>query len=249
MRLIVTRPRAETERLGGLLAGLGHGVEACPLMSIRFHDDVAVPGKDYAAVLITSANGARGVGHWLARKGADAPLAGALAVTVGPASEAAAGAAGFKRIARAAGDVAALIDWVIENLKPAAGPLLYASGAVTTGALCETLTGCGYLLDRVVFYEAVARPALPGAIRAGLAADSFDGVLLYSPRTARIWADLTARAGLTARAKNLQYFCLSANVAQAVARTISPASPARVCTTPGEAAMIKCVQAAPGCRS
>jgi hypothetical protein len=61
-----------------------------------------------------------------------------------------------------------------------------------------------------------------------------NGVLLYSPRSARIWCDLMVKSGLDREAATPIYFCLSDNVAKILPQPWQK----RVAKTPDEAAML-----------
>jgi len=237
MRLILTRPREDAGATAAALEALGHGAVRAPLLEIAFLTQAPVTARDYAAVLVSSANAARA----LAAHPANARLKGALAVAVGPASAAAAGRAGFGRVQQAHGDVEGLIAWVRENLDPGAGPLLYASGAVTTGNLEETLSASGFRVDRAVLYEARPEAVLPEPARTALVQGAADGVLLFSPRTARIWIDLVRAAGLWERARALTHYCLSSNVAAVLADAPGGSPPVAVADRPEEAALIRLI--------
>src|SRR4029078_10623456 len=92
---------------------------------------------------------------------------------------------------------------IIAHASPAAGPVLYLSGLDTASDFAGHLERSGFAVERVIVYE--ARPA------ARLAADAAraEGVLLYSPRSARLWLDLAAKQGLSADA--MLHFWLLAN--------------------------------------
>jgi uroporphyrinogen-III synthase len=243
MRLIVTRPREDARRLSQRLAAAGHEVILAPLLDIWPRDDQPVPERPYQAVLITSANGARALMHRpeLAR------LIRATAIAVGPASAAAARDAGFVRVAQAEGDVAALACSATGVLRPEDGPLLYVSGAVTAGDLASSLGASGFEVDRVVAYEARPVEALPeqcasalAAVAAGVAGAA-EGVILYSPRTARIWASLVAAADLVPAAMQLSHYCLSDNVAASVRYGLGAAVRVQVASRPDEAALLEII--------
>ncbi|HCX66358.1 MAG TPA: uroporphyrinogen III synthase HEM4, partial [Rhodobiaceae bacterium] len=57
MRLLVTRPEEDSASLADALVALGHEVVMAPLLTIRFLDDVFLPGDRWQALLFTSANG------------------------------------------------------------------------------------------------------------------------------------------------------------------------------------------------
>ena len=122
-------------------------------------------------------------------------------------------AAGWGAVHEAGGDVAALIAAVRRQVAPADGPLLYVSGETVTGDLEQSLAASGYAVDRVVLYAAEPVAGAPPAAVTGLRDGTADAVLLYSPRTAQIWARLTIAAGLGGAAAGLRHLCLSANVA------------------------------------
>ncbi len=210
MMLIVTRPRLDAASLQRKLAARGHEVRLSPLLNIVDVPGVSIPRADYQAVLISSANGARA----LARHEARARLIGLPAFTVGPQSAAAAREAGFRKVTPAGGNVVALIERVGEMLSSGDGPLLYLSGEETTGDIAGALGARGFTIDRAVLYA--AQPAVhitTAAVRA-LRAGTAGGVLLYSPRSARIWAKCIAADNLVPYMETLLHFCLSPPVAE-----------------------------------
>jgi len=240
VRLVVTRPEGDAEALARRLEAAGHAVLLAPLLSIRPVDELEVPGRDYQAVLITSANGARA----LAGRAELARLQGATAIVVGPASAEAAARAGFGRIEQADGDVHALVRSTVALLRPGDGPLLYVSGAVTAGDLAAKLQASGFEVDRVVAYEARPAEALPAQCLAAIAAGDADGVVLYSPRSARIWAALVAEAGLAAAALQMVHYCLSENVAGALREELRDGVAVEVARRPDDAALLELIPAA-----
>ncbi|HFC04289.1 MAG TPA: uroporphyrinogen-III synthase, partial [Rhizobiales bacterium] len=184
MHLLVTRPEPDA---AGLIAGLelaGHKVRHFPLLEIRFHQSAEMPEIKPQAVLITSANGARGMER-LADMQAFSDI---LAITVGASSAAAAEQAGFTNICKTGrGDVVGMIDYVRTHLKPENGTLLYASGHKTSGDLAGQLRESGFVVERVVLYQAVRAEKLPDELCQLIRDGGIDGVLLFSPRTAKIW--------------------------------------------------------------
>jgi len=73
----------------------------------------------------------------------------------------------------------------------------------------------GFTVDRVTLYDAVPAASL-GAIAAEVRAGTLSGVLLYSPRTARLFASAVAGAGLDQDMAQVICYCLSPNVALAL---------------------------------
>jgi uroporphyrinogen-III synthase len=225
MRIAVTRPEEDAGPLKAQLEALGHQVVMTPLMTIRPRAGVAIPERPWQAVALTSANGIRAL-----------PEAHGLdefrTLTVGPQSLKAALARGLKAEAHG-GDVNGLAAFIRSALDPQAGPILYLSGAETAGDLEGQLSGAGFACHRAVLYDAVPAESL-GAAETALSKGELDAVLLYSPRTARIWLKLAESAGLLAHAAHVRNFCLSANVA-----SVLPEGWARfVPQTPDEQAML-----------
>lgn len=212
MRLLVTRPEEDSAPLADALAALGHEAVMAPLLTIRFLGDTPLPEGPWQALLVTSANGARALG----RREDARPLLGLPIFAVGAASADAARAAGFARVEAAGGDVETLAVHVARVLVPEKGPLLHVAGSVVAGDLAALLGAKGFRVERAVLYEAAMAQTLPGAARKALEGGKLDGVILYSPRTARAFAALVTAAGLEACVKGLAAYCLSPAVAAAV---------------------------------
>jgi uroporphyrinogen-III synthase len=158
------------------------------------------------------------------------------ALTVGPQSLKAAQAAGFAAQAHG-GDVNGLAAYIRAELDPGAGPILYLSGAETAGDLEGQLTAAGFDCRRVVLYDAEPASGL-GEIEGELKAGGVDAVLLYSPRSAKIWRGLVEAAGLAAGAAAVRHLCLSRNVAAALPEGWKVA----VSASPDEAAILELLE-------
>jgi uroporphyrinogen-III synthase len=137
--------------------------------------------------------------------------------------------------------VAGLAAFIAANFRPEAGPVLYLSGAETSGDLQGSLQSLGYTVDRLTLYDAVPATSLGGASSV-IAQGKASGVMLYSPRTARIWSALVQQQGLEARAAKLNHFCLSANVAAALPETWRRS----IANSPHEDAMLALLDQTPG---
>lgn len=232
MRLLVTRPEEDSAPLADALSALGHEAVLAPLLDIRFLEDAELPEAAWQALLVTSANGVRA----LVRHDHAASLLSLPVLAVGPASADAARAAGFVKVEAAGGDVGSLAEHVGKALDPAAGPLLHVAGSAVAGDLAGMLEARGFSVTRAVLYEARLASALPEAARAALEEGTLDGVLLYSPRTARAFASLVRKAGLEARVTGLAAFCLSQAVADALDDL--PGLTVKIAREPDQAALI-----------
>lgn len=201
MRLLVTRPREDAQPLKEKLERLGHEVILSPLLEIVPRPDVEIPSGSYQSIALTSANAIRCLA---AARDLDR-LRSLPVLAVGPQSAAAARHAGFSDITEAGGDGEGLARYIMAHDKPEAGPILYLSGLDTASDFAGRLARAGFTVTRVVVYE--ARPTTALAAEAARA----EGVLLYSPRAARLWLDLAAKRAIAADV--MMHFCLSPNIA------------------------------------
>ncbi len=233
MRIAVTRPEEDAGPLRAKLEAMGHEVVMSPLLVIAPREGVEIPTQPWQAIAVTSANGIRALppGHG---------LASFRMLTVGPQSLAAATAAGFTAEAHG-GDVNGLAAFIRASLDPAKGPILYLSGAETAGDLEAQLASAGFACHRVMLYDAVQASAL-GTVEAALRQGQLDAVLLYSPRSARIWRTLVEQAGLAEHAARLVHLCLSPNVA----RSLPEDWMTRIAARPEEPAMLALLEQMPG---
>lgn len=226
MNIIVTRPEEDCSPLKAKLEALGHGVILMPLLRIVPRKPVFIRKLAYQAIVATSANGIRALtGH--------ENLKSIRMLTVGPQSKKAAQDAGFTKVEAHGGDLNGLVAHIARTLKPADGPLLYLSGNETAGDLEGQLKTAGFDCWRSIVYDAVqAKDA--GPAESALRARTADAVLLYSPRSARIWCKIMWDTGLIEEAASAHYFCLSKNVAATLPKTWS----STVAKSPDEAAML-----------
>ncbi len=202
MKLLVTRPLDDAQPLAEKLEGLGHEAVILPLLQIQARDSVSIPQGPFQALCVSSANG-------LAAKADLSPHHHVPFFAIGPQSALEARRQGFDHVHDKGGNVEGLVRVMCRSLQPENGPILYLSGSETTGDLEGKLKAEGFTVTRVIVYDA-APCALPDLAQqlAGV-----DGVLLYSPRTTKLWATQVKQARCEDRAKALTHFCLSANVA------------------------------------
>ena len=205
--LWIPRPTEDAEALSEALSQIGVRPLVAPVMSITYRSvDVHLDG--IGAVLFTSANGVRAFGH-------ATDLRGLPVYAVGSNTADEARTAGFREVYAAGGDVNMLADFIADHRKPQDGRLLHVAGSERAGDLAGLLSARGFTVDRQVLYDAVAAEELPNAVAEALDEGAIDGVVLFSPRTARIVCDLLTRAERQDAAPALTALCLSANVAEA----------------------------------
>ena len=240
MHILVTRPKTDSLALITALEKAGHQVSHIPLLDIKFFEHVEIPNQDYQAVLVTSANGVRALSH----NPNQIDVSKTTAITVGPASAKAAQQAGFNDIVQTElGDVNGIINYVKANLTPQNGPLLYPSGTKTTGDLQSTLSASGFKVERAILYEAQRLNALTDQIIDSIQSGKIKSVLLFSPRTAKIWLSLTKSCIDKSRLAKLGHFCLSQNVANVLVNALGNDCDITICKKPDTQHMLAAINA------
>lgn len=232
MRLLVTRPRDDAEAFAETLRARGHIAIVAPVMEVHVIAGEPLALDGVQAVLATSANGVRALAARTKRR--DVSL-----YAVGPQTAEAARDAGFPIVISAEGDSAALVATVAREADPAKGLLFHAAGAETAGRLRQTLQARGFRVETAVLYETVPVAKLPAEAEEALRNETVDGVFLFSPRSAKIFAALVEGAGLAAQCAKLIACCISAATAEA----LNPLSFARVAVagSPNQDAMLDLV--------
>jgi len=210
MRLLITRPRKESDVLARRLKGLGHEVLVEPMLSIENVQNVRIDSTNPQAIIITSINGARAFStHAQAGQFRDTPV-----YTVGAATADELG--NFNVVHKGSESVEALRNIICTELKLEVGPVLYIRGAHVAGDLARDLTTSGFKVDQVVIYEAVEAFAFSQTVVNGFENDLIDGVLLFSPRTAAMFSKLAMNSGLTKKLDSVTFYCLSENVSDSI---------------------------------
>jgi uroporphyrinogen-III synthase len=233
VHLLVTRPDPDGERTAAALRERGHDVTVAPLLRLE-HVDFELPNDAVGAVVLTSANAARAVAHHSRR----AALTALPAFTVGRHAAQAARLAGFQTIHCAEGDKVDLVDLVIASYAKKPQPLLYLAGEDRAGDLAADLAPHGLTVRTAVVYRAVKLERFAPAVETLLARGALDGVLHFSKRSAEAYIDCATRAGMLARALEPLHFCLSRQVAAALA---AAGATTKLAARPEEAALIDLV--------
>ncbi|MBZ0128530.1 MAG: uroporphyrinogen-III synthase [Rhodobacteraceae bacterium] len=203
--ILLTRAADQsTAYAADLRAACGEGlrIEVAPLLEI-----VPVAGapdlNDVHQLLFTSVNGVAEYAARTARR--DIPC-----LCVGGKTAETARAAGLRAEA-AEGTADDLLQLALQHPPPEGQHFLYLRGRHRASALAEWLTALGHATQDQIVYDQRQRPLAPGA-RA-----LFDGtpllVPLFSPRTARLFAEQAAQLDLSGAIA----ICLSNNVAAPLA--------------------------------
>jgi uroporphyrinogen-III synthase len=226
--LLLTRPRADSVRLAALLQAKGWRTLVDPLLEIR-QLPVALPDLgNVQAVLLTSRHAAPAL----------AALPRPLPVhCVGEATATVARMLTSAPVFAGPGDAVGMARQLAATLRPANGALLHLAGAEHRPELKAGLDAAGFSLIQRIVYRAVPARGLMAETRQALAEGAVQAVLLFSPRTAGVFAALSQELDLS----RTDALCLSANVAAAL-----PAERlrrVRVATRPEEAALLDLLEA------
>ncbi len=207
MSLLVTRPEPGASRTVEALRRRGVDVLSAPLFAI-VPTGTPRPAGRFAALLITSPNGAAGLSPAAADLPPELPV-----FAVGDRTADAVSAAGFTSVTSASGDQRALTRLVMGLVQPRYRILL-AVGEDHKDALPAALSRAGYEIATWLRYRAKAVPALPEAARVGVADGSVAAVLHFSRRASETFLALGEAAGLREGIAGLGHLCLSEDVAE-----------------------------------
>lgn len=207
MRMLVTRPEPDTQATMDRLAALDISAISAPVMTRQTLDAHFPPITGFAAMALTSTNALRA----LEDMGLLPQLLGLKVFAVGDRTAHEARLAGFGDVVSAEGTLDSLVTTIA--LARLEGPVLYPAGRHLSGDMARALAPHGLMVVTVPVYEMVAEERLPEAARAALAGGEIGGVLVYSRRTAEIFAALAAPCLSDEQKRALPMLCLSENVA------------------------------------
>ncbi len=236
MRLVITRPEPDASRTAHAVRALGHQALVAPLLAMRAIRDVRLPKRRFQGLILTSANALRAL-----QTHPEKDLVSALPVyAVGDATALAARRAGFARAVSAGSDVAGLVAHVRAAVPAQAGPLLHLCGDVVAGDPGALLAADGFRVQSVAIYAMDPAEVLPEAVQSALREGAVDGILLYSRRTAAVFAVALRRAGLAPLEPSVSCYCLS----QAIADTVAPvvAGTVHVAAAPTQIDLFACLK-------
>ncbi|MCX8501646.1 MAG: uroporphyrinogen-III synthase [Alphaproteobacteria bacterium] len=241
-RVMITRPYQDGVAVASRLTELGMVPLVEPVVEI-------LPGPDELsseltetigcqAIVFTSAHGADSLARHLANRRVQqvSALCSLPVFAVGEVTALAARAAGFTKVAVAAGDSRSLIALIASSLKPEQGLLIHFSGSVVAGDIAGQLQRQGFTVNRISLYTATPVASLSHAGVTALRAGDCDAVLFYSPRTVRIFESLVAAAELLPNLRAVAAICLSQAVADACQASYKQV---RVARTANESSMIE----------
>ena len=209
MKLLITRPEKSAKILSDKLRASGHETVCSALLEIVFNETTDLDLKGVQAFVVTSANGLAGLVKVTENR--DLPL-----FAVGDKTAKAAKYAGFKTVLSADGDVAGLGDLISQNAAIDKGTLLHAGGARVAGDLGSQLEVAGFSYRREILYDAIEAEKFSSETFSVVSEDKLDGILLFSPHTAKVFKRIVDAVGLNTHLEKLDAWCLSANVASEI---------------------------------
>jgi uroporphyrinogen-III synthase len=222
MHVLLTRPETDAEPLKSRIEQLGHRVSLAPLLTIVLEP---VPEKAIShapAIVATSRNGLRALAASPALKAAlELPV-----FVVGAGTAAYAKDLGFLDIVSGPGTAADLVPIIAAHHAAKTGPMVHLAGDHLAFDLAAALADLGIRLIALPAYRSVAAETFDPGIAAGLEAKGFDAVILMSPRTAAIWADLMQKPSFAAALTAMTHICLSEAVAAEVRDKLPKKCPA-----------------------
>ena len=211
MRVLITRPDPDGVDFAEACRKVGLTPLLAPLMTISYADK-SIDLEDVGALAFTSANGVRAFARLSAQR--DLPVFAVGRVTAAVASE-----LGFSNVLVADGDLPSLARLAAENAAKINGALFHGAGADRAGDLIKLLENTNIKARRETLYKAEAAKALPDAARNALVdTKPLEWATFFSPRTALLFSNLVADAGLQDRLTNTHAVCLSDAVAEALSK-------------------------------
>ncbi|WP_299818862.1 uroporphyrinogen-III synthase [uncultured Roseibium sp.] len=214
MRFLVTRPQPDCKRTADKLRAAGHLADEAPLLEFQVMPPEQLDLSDICAVAFSS----RRAVSVLREHSQIGELLGLPAFTVGEATAEACRLAGFQDVRSAGGDFAALGALILrESAGLAPGAVFYPAAHDRAGDL-ESFLKTGNLACRTqVVYRMDPAEKLPAGIVSGLSGAIYDGVLVYSRRTAETLLSLLKASGLDGAAPGLKIYAISSHAAEPLA--------------------------------
>ncbi len=241
-KLLITRPRTDAERLAAtLLDKNGISCVISPMLEI-----VGIPGatdeissimngeSPPAAVIVTSH-------HALPILSAVKACLTLHLFIVGSRTAEQAANLGFTSVHPPADNAENLVKQITETRTANKNPLLYAAGEHISMDIKAVMEGNGYEIRQITAYKAQAATVLPAEAISAIGRGEIFGVLFYSRRTVKIFADLANKAGLLPHIAHITAFCLSDKIASS-AGSLLPFRDIIVSPSPDEDSLLSSVR-------
>lgn len=212
-KILITRPQEDFGRTADSVTQLGFEAISAPSLLFETLDFDHVELEDYAALVFTSANGVRALKN-------HKNMNQLACYVVGKNTAKVAKQLGFEVLVQGDNDVVSLAEKIEIDYRDRgfSKPLLHISGTHMAGNLSKILAEKLIVTERIQAYimQEVneVSPRLNAAIKEGKIA----AILFYSTRSAKIFIKNMQKHGLLSKIFEIPTFCLSKNIADAVAR-------------------------------
>ncbi len=209
MKILLTRPREQSEAIASEFRSEGIGVWIEPMLTIVPKLEASIDPSDYKALLVTSVNGAETLAKVTENRES-------VLYAVGEVTKASLIRNGFRNVCSANGNVEDLLETVAQRENPGSGKILHVGGDNLAGNLVERLRLRGFSASHFIIYRSVASEYLSNELISLLKGNKIDGVVFFSPRTAKVFVSLAEKASCEKALLSMTAFCLSASVCKAV---------------------------------
>jgi uroporphyrinogen-III synthase len=184
--VLIIRAEPGAQETARRVAELGFAAIVSPVLIMRERTEAVLPDEEHLSGLVfTSANGVRA---YLAHR----PERTLPAWCVGPATAAAARAAGFARVYESAGNATDLANFIARHVAPAIKPLLHVANAAASGEVKRLLAEQGIETVFAPLYDMLPSASLSDAANSILDGDLPCIVLVHSAKGAQRFAELCA---------------------------------------------------------
>ncbi|WP_068409325.1 uroporphyrinogen-III synthase [Labrenzia sp. OB1] len=236
MRFLVTRPQPDCKRTADKLRAAGHLADEAPVLEFQI---LPLEPLDLSGVSAVAVSSRRAVSvlreHAQIGELLDLPV-----FTVGEATAEGCRQAGFQDVRSAGGDFAALGALILrERAGLGPGAVFYPAAEDRAGDLASFLKTANLACRTQVVYRMDPAEKLPSGIVTALSRAAYDGVLVYSRRTAETLLSLLKSSGLDAVVPDLHIYAISSHAAEPFAGFKS----VQVANAPCETALLDLVLA------
>lgn len=216
---LITRPKPEAIKLKKKLSQIDVKGVVEPLLEITFSKTSKSQFKkiveryNVQAIVLTSNNGAKALG----KISKDYSL---RVITVGDTTADEAREQGFYKVSSVDGDLIRLKRFIINNLDPEKGVIIYLSGNIISEDLGHNLGRNGFKVKRIIGYKASYAKKLSNKAVELLKNGKINYILFYSSKTSEVFLELIKYNNLPLTLRKIDVFCLSENIAR-IAKKIS----------------------------
>lgn len=211
MRFLVTRPQPECRRTADLIRAADHIADEAPLLEFRAEAPVQLDLTGVSALAFTSGRALDALAsHRQLEQLFTLPV-----FTVGDRTAAACRQAGFKSVSSANGDAAALATLLVANRRTfQGGRVLYLAARDRSADFEALLDERGIKCDTAIVYRMETATALADDVRTVLCNSGYDGILVYSRRTAETLLQLLKTSCPDAIFSRLRVYAISQQAAE-----------------------------------